>query len=224
MALVISAIPAIIVIALLYRWKLSPGVAAHALARMIAQLFIIGYLLILIFASSNSATSLALIAVMTVAAAWISMRPLKNAGGRNYLVALLAIMTGGLSTLTLVVGFVFDMSPWYSPQFAIPLAGMIMAACMNAVSLAAERYEADCIQGSAYVDARNHALHAAMIPVINSLFAVGVVSLPGMMTGQILSGISPLVAARYQIVVMFMLFGAAGISATAYLLMQKTND
>jgi putative ABC transport system permease protein len=224
MALVISAIPAIIVVALLYRWKLSPGVAAHALARMIAQLFIIGYLLILIFASSNSATSLALIAVMTVAAAWISMRPLKNAGGRNYLVALLAIMTGGFSTLTLVVGFVFDMSPWYSPQFAIPLAGMIMAACMNAVSLAAERYEADCIQGSTYVDARNHALHAAMIPVINSLFAVGVVSLPGMMTGQILSGISPLVAARYQIVVMFMLFGAAGISATAYLLMQKTND
>ena len=224
MALVISAIPAIIVVALLYRWKLSPGVAAHALARMIAQLFIIGYLLILIFASSNSATSLGVIAVMTVAAAWISMRPLKNAGGRNYLVALLAIMTGGLSTLTLVVGFVFDMSPWYSPQFAIPLAGMIMAACMNAVSLAAERYEADCVQGRTYDEARNHALHAAMIPVINSLFAVGVVSLPGMMTGQILSGISPLVAARYQIVVMFMLFGAAGISASAYLLMQKTND
>lgn len=56
-----------------------------------------------------------------------------------------------------------------------------------------------------------------MIPVINSLFAVGLVSLPGMMTGQILSGVSPLIAVRYQIMVMCMVFGAAGISAALFL-------
>jgi len=64
-------------------------------------------------------------------------------------------------------------------------------------------------------------LKAALIPIINSLFAVGLVSLPGMMTGQILSGISPLIAVRYQIMVMCMIFGAAGISAAAFLLLAK---
>ena len=65
--------------------------------------------------------------------------------------------------------------------------------------------------------AREEALQAALIPVINSLLAVGLVSLPGMMTGQILSGVEPLIAARYQIVVMAMLFGASGIAAACYL-------
>ncbi len=65
--------------------------------------------------------------------------------------------------------------------------------------------------------ARNSAYQAALIPLINSLFAVGLVSLPGMMTGQILSGVEPLLAARYQIMVMSMLFGAAGISTAVYL-------
>jgi putative ABC transport system permease protein len=69
--------------------------------------------------------------------------------------------------------------------------------------------------------ARRTAFDTAMIPVINSLFAVGLVSLPGMMTGQVLSGVSPLIAAKYQIVVMTMLFGAAGISAALYLVLSK---
>jgi putative ABC transport system permease protein len=64
---------------------------------------------------------------------------------------------------------------------------------------------------------RHNALQAGLIPLLNSLLAVGLVSLPGMMTGQILSGIEPLIAARYQIVVMAMLFGSSGISAACYL-------
>ena len=97
---------------------------------------------------------------------------------------------------------------------------MIFASSMNAVSLAAERFEAETGRDVAYRDARRTAYQAALIPIINSLFAVGLVALPGMMTGQILSGVSPLVAAKYQIVVMTMLFGAAGISAAIYLRMQ----
>ena len=94
---------------------------------------------------------------------------------------------------------------------------------MNAVSLAAERLQSEFDRGSPYEDARRTALQAALIPIINSLFAVGLVSLPGMMTGQILSGISPLVAAKYQIVVMTMLFGASGISAALYLMLANRN-
>jgi putative ABC transport system permease protein len=92
---------------------------------------------------------------------------------------------------------------------------------MNAVSLAAERFMSEREDGLAYEDARRRAFKAAMIPVVNSLFAVGLVSLPGMMTGQILSGVSPLIAARYQIVVMSMLFGAAGLSTAWFLAMLR---
>ena len=74
-----------------------------------------------------------------------------------------------------------------------------------------------------FEDARAVALKAALIPITNSLFAVGLVSLPGMMTGQILSGVSPFIAARYQIMVMCMIFGAAGISAALFLVATRAD-
>jgi putative ABC transport system permease protein len=100
----------------------------------------------------------------------------------------------------------------------VPLAGMIFANSMNTVSLAVERLHAEIERGVAYQQARTVALHASFIPIINSMFAVGLVALPGMMTGQILSGVSPLIAAQYQIVVMCMIFGSAGISAVCFLI------
>ena len=109
------------------------------------------------------------------------------------------------------------LDPWYAPQSMIPIAGMIFANSMNSVSLAAERLNAEMERNVSYDVARKIALQSSLIPVINSLLAVGLVSLPGMMTGQILSGVSPLIAARYQIMVMCMILGSAGI-ATAYFL------
>ena len=103
----------------------------------------------------------------------------------------------------------------------IPLAGMIFANSMNSVSLAVERLNAEINKGVPYAEARNIALQASLIPIINSLFAVGLVSLPGMMTGQILSGVSPLIAIRYQIMVMCMIFGSSGISTACFLVMIK---
>ena len=122
-----------------------------------------------------------------------------------------------MSTLALVTQGVLGIDPWFDPRYVVPLAGMIIAGSMNAVSLAAERYAAEVSRGEAPQAACTIALQAALIPIINSLFAVGLVSLPGMMTGQILSGTSPLIAAKYQIVVMSMLFGATGIAASIYL-------
>jgi putative ABC transport system permease protein len=103
----------------------------------------------------------------------------------------------------------------------IPLGGMIFATSMNAVSLSAERLGAELTRGASYDDARRIAIRAALIPQINTLFAVGIVSLPGMMTGQILSGVTPLIAVRYQIMVMCMLFGASGLSAACFLVLQR---
>jgi len=98
---------------------------------------------------------------------------------------------------------------------------MIFSNAMNTVSLAAERIESDRSSGIDYLHARNNALSASLIPVINTFFAVGLVALPGMMTGQILSGVSPLIAAKYQIVIMSVIFGSSGISAAIYLHLLK---
>ena len=119
--------------------------------------------------------------------------------------------------LAIVTQLVLDLPRWFEPSFVVPLAGMIFANTMNTVSLAAERFESERGGGVDVVLARRTALDAALIPQINGLLAVGLVSLPGMMTGQILSGVEPLVAVRYQIMVMCMVFGAGGLGATVYL-------
>ena len=91
---------------------------------------------------------------------------------------------------------------------------------MNTVSLAAERFQTEILNSDNIRDSQRVALQVAMIPQVNSLLAVGLVALPGMMTGQILSGIDPLVAARYQIVVMCMIFGSGGLAAVLFLSVQ----
>jgi len=105
----------------------------------------------------------------------------------------------------------------------IPLAGMIFANSMNTISLAGERFHAERERGEDYLSARRTAMEAAMIPQVNALLAVGLVSLPGMMTGQILSGVEPLIAARYQIMVMCMIFSTAGIAAVIYMALKKNS-
>ena len=123
----------------------------------------------------------------------------------------------GIFNLVLITQGVLHVEPWYQPTVVIPLAGMIFANAMNSVSLAGERLYSEIGHRLDYRRARNAAFQAAMIPVVNSLLAVGLVSLPGMMTGQILAGTSPLIAARYQIIVMCMIFGSAGISTALFL-------
>ena len=100
---------------------------------------------------------------------------------------------------------------------------MIFANAMNAVSISAERFESEISRDHSYLNARAASYKAALIPIVNALFAVGLVSLPGMMTGQILSGIDPLIAVRYQIMVMLMILGSAGISVAIYLILLKKD-
>ena len=109
------------------------------------------------------------------------------------------------------------------PRYMIPIAGMVFASSMNGVSLAAERLKAELDRNISYDKAKSIALKASLIPITNSLFAVGLVSLPGMMTGQILSGISPHIAIRYQIMVMCMIFSAVGLSSYLFLTFFKSK-
>ena len=127
-------------------------------------------------------------------------------------------------TLVIIVAGVIQLSPWYEPRYLIPLAAMIFANSMNGLSLAAERFQSEIENGKSYPHARNIAFQASLIPQINMFFAVGIVSLPGMMTGQILAGVDPLITIRYQIMVMCMVLGSSGICAAIYLSLVKTKQ
>jgi len=216
--LALAFIPVAAVLVILQRWSLGSGTALYAVGRMLLQLLLIGYVLGYIFAAEGSLLVVAVLSVMLLVSSWIILRPLAEKTPKLYRKALLAMLLGGGSTLILIIVGVLQVEPWHTPRFIIPLAGMIFANSMNTVSLAAERFESERKQGQSYREARHTALKVAMIPVVNSLLAVGIVALPGMMTGQILSGVSPLIAARYQIMVMCMIFGASGLAATGYLL------
>jgi len=213
----LAFIPALLTVGILFKWSLNSTNALYAVSRMLVQLLIIGYFLSYIFDSKNAGIILIILAVMVFASSWIALGTVTEKRLQLYKYALLSIAVGGGATLALITQGVLVLDPWYAPQSMIPIAGMIFANAMNSVSLAAERLGAEVGRNVPYDEARNIALQSSLIPVINSLFAVGLVSLPGMMTGQILSGVSPLIAARYQIMVMCMILGSAGI-ATAYFL------
>jgi len=215
--LLFALIPVLVVVVILYRWSLDSRIAIYGLVRMVVQLLLIGYVLTSIFQTEQSLVVVGVLSVMLFVASWIALRPVAGRRREYYRKALFAIVVGGGSTLLLVTQAVLRLDPWFSPQVMIPLAGMIFANSMNTVSLAAERLASEMKNGVAYGEARRTALKAALIPITNSLFAVGLVSLPGMMTGQILSGVSPLIAVRYQIMVMCMAYGSAGISSAIFL-------
>jgi len=214
-------LPVAVVAVLLYRWSLGIGTTLYAMARMLVQLLLVGYVLTYIFETRHAGLVILVLTVMLFAASWISLRPLPGNRRQRYGKALGSMALGGGLTLALVSQGVLGIDPWFEPRYMVPLGGMIFSNAMNTVSLAAERFEAETANGAPYEFARRTALEAAFIPLVNSLLAVGLVALPGMMTGQILSGVSPLIAARYQIMVMSMTFGSSGIATVCYLALMK---
>ena len=215
--LLLAFAPTLLLLAILQRWSLGARSALSANGRMLAQLLAVGYVLTYVFGTDEPLLIVAVVAAMVGISAWIALRPLKRGGVRLYPRALVAIAASGGSMLVIVTQLVLDLPRWFEPHIVVPLAGMIFANAMNTVSLAAERFESERGRDVQLDDARRVALDAALIPQINGLLAVGIVSLPGMMTGQILSGIDPLVAVRYQIMVMCMVFGSGGLGAALYL-------
>ena len=217
--LALAFIPVVIVLAIMFSWSLKGWQALYALIRMVVQLLLIGYVLVFIFNADDAWFVGGILAVMIIAASWIALNPIVKRRGEIYPLVFISLLIGCGLTLAVMTQGVLQLDPWFAPNFMIPLAGMIFANSMNTVSLAAERFETELSRGEEISAARRIALQTGLIPVINSLLAVGIVSLPGMMTGQILSGISPLIAVRYQIMVMCMMFGASGISTAIYLLL-----
>lgn len=219
--LAIAFIPVSVVIIILFKWSLNGKFALYALSRMLVQLLLVGYFLNYLFVGANAWIVVLLLMLMVLFSSWIALGNIKEQRLPLLKPTMISIALGGGFTLLVVTQAVLSLHPWYQVETMIPLAGMIFANCMNSISLSAERFYAELSRGENYINARKIAFQASMIPNINALFAVGLISLPGMMTGQILSGTSPFIAARYQIVVMCMVFASAGISSACFLVLNR---
>lgn len=219
--LMLGFIPVIILIGIMYFWGLKISNSIYANFRMLIQLLLIGYVLTFIFETDEPIIIALVVLFMILMSAWIAMRPLKEKGVYPFVIIFISLALSGLAVLFLISQFIVDLPRWFEPSFIVPIAGMIFANSMNTVSLSGERFFIEKDNGKDYLSSRKIALETALIPQVNALFAVGLVSLPGMMTGQILSGIEPLMAARYQIMVMCMIFSTAGLSAITYMAFKK---
>ena len=219
--LAVGFIPVIITLIIIFYWSENLASASIAIARMLLQLLLIGYVLNTIFNTNSQWIILLALMFMLVAASWISLNALPLKRLALFKFSFVAIFCGGMFNLILITQGVLHTDPWYQPSVIIPLAGMIFSNSMNTISLAGERLFSELGHGVDFQQARSTAFQAALIPITNSLLAVGLVSLPGMMTGQILAGTSPLIAARYQIMVMCMIFSSSGISAALFLWLLK---
>ncbi|SIS58683.1 ABC transporter permease [Neptunomonas antarctica] len=215
-------IPVILICGVYFYWNGKPADILLASARMTLQLIGVGYVLVALFGNPSLWLTIGVLAVMISAAAWIAIRPVNHHKG-FLKPAFIALGVSVALHLLITLKLVLAVDVWYEPRVIIPLAGMYFANTMNAISLAAERYHAELHEGKDEKIARLNAFHAAMIPQINGLLAVGLVALPGMMTGQILSGVSPLIAVRYQIMIMTMILGTSGMGAALMLWLLGRN-
>ncbi len=201
---------------------------AIAAVRTVIQLGLIGLVLEKIFALSQAVLVVALVAVMILLAG----REAVQRSGRRYpsiyLDAWLAMSVSCLVVGGVVTQVVVGVHPWFDPQYVIPLLGMILGNSLTGIALGLDRFlehlavrraeielrlAFGATRSEALTPALRDAVRTSMIPILNSMAAAGIVSLPGMMTGQILAGSPPLQAVAYQVVVMFMIAAAVSIGA-----------
>lgn len=218
-----ALIPVFVVFIILFKWQIKGMQALIAISRMLLQLLAVGYFLHVIFASNSASVTLLVLTIMLFFASWIALGTVKKQRILWLKNAILSLMAASGMSLFIVVVGVLELKPWYQPHYIIPLGGMLLANAMNSISLASERFQAEYKNNSNYYQARNSAFNVAMIPTINTLLAVGIVTLPGMMSGQILSGVTPVIAARYQIMIMCVLFASSGIAAACFLSLIKSS-
>jgi putative ABC transport system permease protein len=197
--------------------------------RTVVQLALVGYVLVYLFALDRWYLVLAALLLMLAAATHAAVGRQKHPSRALFGITGVAMLLGSGLTLVYVGAAVVRMEPWYNPRYLIPLFGMIVGNAMNAAALAAERLRSEMEGRRAEIEAYlalgasperasrepvRRSLVASLIPTVNGLMVVGIVSLPGMMTGQIIAGSSPVTAVRYQIVVMFMLASSVAVTAT----------
>ncbi len=193
---------------------------AIATVRTLVQLLGVGVFLAVIFATRNPLAVLAVLMGMATIAAVVARNRIDRDLPWLLRWVWLAIFSSGLVTMTYVIVLVVRPDPWYDPRYLIPLTGIVLGNAMTASSIAGERLvtalrnnrveiethlSLGATPAQAAIAYRRAAIKAGLIPTLNAMMVVGLVTLPGAITGQILAGADPLVTALFQILIMFML-------------------
>ena len=241
------ALAAVLLVALAaLSWRMRAGLEkrlAVAAARTTIQLLIIGVVLKALFAYVHLGW-VALMAVVMVLMAGreaIARQKRRLVGGTAFGIGTASMFISSFAVIVIALNVIIGPDPWYAPQYAIPLLGMILGNTMNGISLGMNHLTQTAWQQravleqrlllgqdrtEAILDIRRESMRTGMIPMINSMAAAGVVSLPGMMTGQILAGSPPVEAVKYQILVMFLITAGTGfgVAIALYLTSRRLFD
>lgn len=196
--------------------------------RMTLQLMLTGYVLVYVFAHPHPFFTLLLIMAMEIFAVFTVYKKFKGRLTRAMKqVIAVSMIAGTLCCITYFLFIVVRISPWYDPQYCIPLAGMFIGNSMTGVSLGVKSLLEGMLSHKSLVEEAlilgatprlavkgivDSTFDSAIMPTINSMLGMGIVFLPGMMTGQILSGVSPTTAIAYQLVIMLGIFGSVALS------------
>ncbi len=214
-----------------------------AATRMVVQLLLVGLVLRLVFRAASPAATLLIVALMVLAAAReVAVRPARRLKGRgNYRISAVVVGLSSVATVLLALMTAIRPQPWYDPRYAIPLMGIVLGSVLNSASLGLDSFFEGVSTGRAAIEAQlavGSTIHQAlatlvrtsirrgMIPIINQMSAAGIITLPGIMTGQLLAGMDPVEAVKYQILLLFLLTGAGGLAAAGavYLAARSLTD
>ena len=203
-----------------------------AAVRTAVQLTLVGLVLKVLFANASFGwvMLMALIMLLVAGREVMARQERRFKGWLGYGVGTFSMFLSSFAVAEFALVVILGEDPWYTPQYAIPLLGMLLGNTMNGIAIAMDRLthaaweqraviEARLMLGErwdqAIADYRRQAIRSGMIPIINAMAAAGIVSLPGMMTGQILAGAPPVEAVKYQILIMFLISAGTGLGTLA---------
>lgn len=227
----LSLAAGLIILLALISWRMHLGMVSQiiiAASRTTVQLLLIGFVLKTLFSHVHLGWMGIMATVMLLAAGREVMgrQKRKYAGWWGFGVGTLSMFISSFTITVLALNLIISVDPWYTPQYAIPLLGMMLGNTMSGIAIGLDRLTATAwdqrtlIEGrlmlggtwSQAIDKiRRESIRSGLIPIINSMMAAGLVSLPGMMTGQILGGNPPMEAVKYQILIMFLIAGGTGM-------------
>lgn len=203
--------------------------------RMTIQLVLVGYILDFLFKNKNPIYTVVALSVMEVFAVYnVFARVKRKISPELKRVISFSMAVGTVVSMLYFILVVIRLRPWYDPQYFIPLGGMIIGNSMTGITLGVDRIldgfdsRRDQIEAALMLGATpsaaaknivNNAFDSAILPTINSMVGMGIVFLPGMMTGQILSGTSPLTAIEYQIAIMLGILGSVSLTVIMFVML-----
>jgi len=225
----------LVILLALISWRLRAGITRQLLIaalRTAVQLTLIGLVLKTLFTHVQLGwvTLLALVMLLIAGREVMVRQERRFAGWWGYAIGTVSMFLSSFAVTVFALVVILGNQPWYAPQYAIPLLGMLLGNTMSGIAIAMDRLTSAAWEKRQVIEARlmlgerwNHAIsdlrvqamRSGLIPIINAMAAAGVVSLPGMMTGQILAGAPPVEAVKYQILIMFLIAVGTGLGTLA---------